>query len=80
MKHLEEIRSTPDRPYPRVTEPNQDRVVRPTHTGNSFGSVAQTAGTFHGLHYPRISAKTGLQCLREKLDSATKSLLRTRTG
>ena len=68
MKYLEKIRSTRDRRYcgrPRVTEPNQDREIDPTQTENRFGSVVHTAGAFNGWNYPRITAKTGLRCLRE---------------
>ena len=55
VNNLEEIRSTRNRPStgrPRVTKPNQDRKIRRTHTGNRFESFVQTAGTFHGWHYP----------------------------
>ena len=63
MKLLEETRLTRDRPYscwPRVTTPNQDREIRPTHIETRFGSVVQT---IHGRQNPRSSAKTVLRRL-----------------
>ena len=68
MRRLEETKSIRDRSYsgrPRLTIPNQDRKIRPTHIQHRFGSVARTTGTIYGQLNPRISAKMGLRRLRE---------------
>ena len=68
MTRLEETRLTRDRPYsgrPRVRPPNQDREIRLTPIQNRFGNMLLTAGTIHGRHNPRISARTVLRRLLE---------------
>ena len=52
MRRLEKTRFSRDRQYsdrPRVTTPNQDREIRPTHIENKFGSVIQTTRTIHAI-------------------------------
>ena len=65
---MEDTGTTRDRPRtgrPRVTTPNQDRVIRLTHLRDRFQSATQTEGTIQGRHNPRLSAKTVLRRLRE---------------